>query len=265
MKSSHAYLVLIFNLLLFGCISSDAQSVSKSSQQSFSLPAVSQQVVVGVTEDWNSSSVTLQLYELKGNTWVAAGEAWKGRLGRNGSNWGIGLHPVQAGDSKREGDGRTPAGIFQIGGAMGYAANCQRKPSLPYRQITTRDLWVEDTESPHYNKHLILDHEPKTEWEKKAQMRQGDHAHSLKLFIEHNSGAQTVPGKGSSIFFHIWRADGAKPTAGCTTMSESNLRKMISSIDPDKNPTYVILPKAEYEKFKGPWKLPYVNHEKPLQ
>jgi len=248
----------ILAVLLVSCVSGDAQNspATTATKTSFTLPAISQQVIVGVSDDWNNSNVSLQMFELQNNQWTPISQSWKGRLGRNGSSWGIGLHPPQPGTAKKEGDGRTPAGVFSLGGALGYDANLEKHPSQPYRQITTRDLWVEDTKSPHYNKHLILDHEPKTQWEKDAQMRQGDHAHSLKLFIKHNTGNQTIAGKGSSIFFHIWRGGGSKPTAGCTTMSEDKLRSMISKIDPKKNPSYVLLTKAEYAKFKDAWKLP---------
>jgi L,D-peptidoglycan transpeptidase YkuD (ErfK/YbiS/YcfS/YnhG family) len=157
---------------------------------------------------------------------------------------------------KREGDWKAPAGVFSIGGAWGYDARIQHHPKLAYRRITTRDLWVEDADSPSYNRHIILDHEPATPWEKKQQMRQNDHAHSLKLFIAHNAPPKVVPGKGSAIFFHIWRDGGTKPTAGCTTLAEPNLRSLIAWLDPGAKPLYVLLPAAEYRKLAADWKLP---------
>jgi L,D-peptidoglycan transpeptidase YkuD (ErfK/YbiS/YcfS/YnhG family) len=103
---------------------------------------------------------------------------------------------------------------------------------------------------------LILESEPSTAWEKKQQMKQTDPAHALKLFIAHNAPPKVVPGEGSSIFFHIWRSGGSKPTAGCTTMDEMKLRELIAKIDPSRRPLYVLLPKAEYDQHRGPWKLP---------
>lgn len=210
---------------------------------------------------WNSSHVTLTVYEKEGRTWKPVGKAWKGRLGRNGLAWGYGIHS-QVNDKrlvKKEGDGRAPAGIFKIGGAYGSAAQIVRNPKLSYRQVTTRDLWIEDRTSPHYNKHLVIEHTPKTTWEKKGQMRLNDHAHSLKLYIGHNDailGGRPVPGLGSAIFFHIWRGGGSKPTAGCTTMHEAMLKQLIARIDPNKNPVYVLLPQSEYQSLRKTWKLP---------
>ena len=106
------------------------------------------------------------------------------------------------------------------------------------------------------NRNLVLDHEPSTPWEKKQQMKQTDPAHALKLFIAHNAPPKVVPNAGSSIFFHIWRREGAAPTAGCTTMEKTKLQWLVSQIDPSKRPLYVLLPKAEYEKYRAAWKLP---------
>lgn len=223
----------------------------------FELPANSTQCLVGTADGWNSSNVTLTLYQKSGKTWNPVTAPWKGRLGKSGLVWGKGLHPVPAGvTTKKEGDNRSPAGVFAIGGAWGYAASIKKNPELPYRQVTARDLWVEDPASPQYNKNVILDHDPANAWEKKQQMKQDDAAHSLKLFIAHNAPPKAIPGEGSSIFFHIWRRDGAAPTAGCTTMEKGKLQWLISQIDPAKRPIYVLLPQAEYVKYKAAWKLP---------
>ncbi|MCH7228207.1 L,D-transpeptidase [Haloferula sp. A504] len=223
----------------------------------FELPEDSRQCVVGIAPDWNSSKVTLTAYEKKGGRWVRALGPWPGRLGKSGMAWGDGLHPVPAAAAtKKEGDWKAPAGVFRIGGAWGYDASIRKHPKQFYRQITTRDLWVEDSSSSSYNRHLILDHDPATEWEKKQQMRQNDHAHSLKLFIAHNAPPRVTPGKGSAIFFHIWRGGGSKPTAGCTTLAESNLRNLIAWLDPDANPLYVLLPESDYRKHATSWQLP---------
>jgi len=223
----------------------------------FELPQDSRQCLVGVAEDWDSSAVTLRLFEKSGPVWQQVGGEWKGRLGKKGLVWGVGLHPVPEGATvKQEGDWRTPAGVFKIGGAWGYAADVPRHANMPYGRITSRDLWVEDPSSPLYNQHVRLEGEPSTAWEKKQQMKQDDPAHSLKLFIAHNAPPRIEPGAGSSIFFHIWREGGSKPTAGCTTMSEPNLRNLIAAINPSKNPLYVLLPATEYERVRREWKLP---------
>ena len=87
-------------------------------------------------------------------------------------------------------------------------------------------------------------------------MKQNDHAHSLKLFIAHNPPPKAKPDAGSAIFFHIWRGGGSKPTAGCTTMEERNLKKLVAWVDPTKQPVYILLPLNDYKAKRTAWKLP---------
>lgn len=225
--------------------------------RAFEIPSDCRQCLVGTAAGWDASEATLRLYEKSGKRWQQVGEPWRARLGKNGLVWGLGLHPVPPGARiKAEGDSRTPAGVFSIGGAWGYAPEILRHRNLPYIQVTARDLWVEDPGSPDYNRQIRLDRETSTAWEKKQQMKQNDPAHSLKLFIGHNAGTEIRPGAGSSIFFHIWRGGGSKATAGCTTMSESNLKALIAALDPSKKPLYVLLPEADYADLREDWKLP---------
>ncbi|MFN5580853.1 MAG: hypothetical protein ACK49X_14700, partial [Akkermansiaceae bacterium] len=118
----------------------------------FELPEKSTQCVVGISEDWDSSHVTLTYYEKKAGKWQQAGESWKGRLGSKGLVWGRGLHPNPSGAvMKKEGDDRSPAGVFDLGGVWGSHKSVKKHPKTFYHQVTTRDLWVEDPNSKSYN------------------------------------------------------------------------------------------------------------------
>ncbi len=236
-----------FCLLIALLVGAEAQVIPKNTTQ----------CLVGIAEDWNSSHATLTLYGKKDGKWQRVGESWPSCLGKKGMAWGLGLHPnPKRAVLKKEGDWKSPVGVFALGGVWGYDRTIKKHKDLPYTRITSRHLWVEDPESKHYNRQVVLKHEPKAEWEKKAQMRQNDPAHALKLFIAHNAPPKVVKGGGSSIFFHIWRDGGARPTAGCTTMAENKLRELIAKLDPDQGPVYVLLPKEEYAKYKKAWQLP---------
>lgn len=223
----------------------------------YELPSAASQCILGISDGWDSSGGTLSYFEKKAGKWQRIGSEWKGRLGSKGLVWGRGLSPNPPGAVlKKEGDGRSPAGVFDIGGVWGAHKNVKKHPRTFYHQVTTRDLWVEDATSKHYNRFLTLNHEPATEWEIKAQMKQNDYPQSLKMFIAHNAHPNVIPDGGSSIFFHIWRREGAAATAGCTTMTEEKLRWLIAAVDPSRRPIYVLLPRSEYEKLKPSWKLP---------
>lgn len=245
---------------ILGCLATAVAAASAHAQTpSFRIPEDSNQLILGLAEDWASTSVTLGRWSrAKGGTWKRVGEHWAGRLGKDGLGWGIGLHPRGiAGPIKTEKDSRAPAGVFELGDAYGYAPSVKTNPRLEYHPVGPRDMWVEDSESKYYNQHLLLPHAaPTNEWEKKQQMRLNDHAHSLKLFIKHNAPPNAQPGMGSAIFFHIWRQDGRRHSAGCTTMAEPNLRELLRWVDPAQRPLFVLLPKATYAQLRRPWGLP---------
>ncbi len=223
-----------------------------------------QQAIVGVADGWNSSHVQLSLLERnKHGLWERVMGPYAGRLGRKGLVWGHGLHQNPRGArTKVEGDGRTPAGVFALGGLYTTTKKTvQRDRHMPHLRVGPADLWVSDTAMPHlYNRHVRLKHPARSAWEKKEQMRQNDYPHSIKLLIHHNTdytrNRAPINGAGSSIFFHIWRNQGASPTAGCTTMDEAVLRAMISRLKPRKNPVYIVLPRKEYMSYRRAWHLP---------
>lgn len=228
-----------------------------------SVPTNCSQAVIGIAEGWNSSHVTLSVVEKNASgQWVRVLGPYKGRLGRNGLVWGLGIHanPGRA-TVKREGDGRSPAGVFAIGGLWVTNKNyVKHHRSIPYVKVGPNDLWVSDVNYPKlYNRHIRLDHPARTEWEIREQMRQTDYAHSIKLLICHNTAERRggpVVGAGSSIFFHIWRKNGGSPTAGCTAMAEANLRAIIARLQPSRHPVYILLPHAEYARLRQSWRLP---------
>lgn len=244
------YLLLLLSLMLVPVVSAR-------------IPAACTQAVLGIADSWDSSHVTLSLVEKNSaGQWQRVLGPVRGRLGRAGLVWGLGLHANPRGATiKKEGDGRSPAGIFAIGGLWTTTPTpVKHHRSMPEVRVGPRDLWVSDTATPQlYNRYIRLDHPAATPWELREQMRQHDYAHSIKLLICHNT--QETPGRpvlgaGSSIFFHIWRRDGAAPTAGCTSMSEPDLRAIIARLNPTRHPVYILLPRSVYTGLRGPWALP---------
>ncbi len=238
--------------------------IAISSTLSAQVTSDHKQAIIGVADTWDSSTVKISLLERNNQgQWVRVMGPYSGRLGRAGLVWGHGLHDNPRGaTTKREGDWRTPAGIFAIGGLYTTTKTPVKKNAdMKEVRVGPSDLWVSDVTQPKlYNRHIRLKRPAQTAWEKNELMRQNDHAHSIKLLIHHNTdecklGAPRA-GAGSSIFFHIWRKNGATPSAGCTTMDEKVLRAIIARLDPDKEPIYVIMPKKEYLQYRQAWRLP---------
>jgi len=225
------------------------------------IPRNTGQLVVVFAKGWDEHRGSMQCFERDQQT-----GAWRPMfasekpvlLGRSGLAWGRGVLPQalpRGQRSKVEGDGRSPAGVFAIGRVFGYAPGPPVGTRLRYRQVTQWDCWIDDVKNPLYNQHVVIDPQRGIPpWHKEEKMKMGDHAHSLKLEIRHNTNP-AEPGFGSAIFFHIRRGPD-RATAGCTTMKEADLVQMIQWLDPKLAPHMVLLPRDEYVRLRGEWKLP---------
>lgn len=216
------------------------------------------QMIVVVTPDWDSTDGTLQKFERTGDAWHAVEDAVAISVGRSGAAWGLGLHPAQTdGPQKREGDGRSPAGVFALGDAFGYATTADT--TLPYQAMQASSYCMDVPASPHYNR--IVDSnvvgqdavEGSTEPMRLDLHKNGDPRYQEGWVILHNP--DNIPGAGSCIFAHLWRQPG-ETTAGCTAMSPSTMQAALAWLKPEANPVFVLLPEAEYTRLKSDWQLP---------
>jgi L,D-peptidoglycan transpeptidase YkuD (ErfK/YbiS/YcfS/YnhG family) len=213
------------------------------------------QLIVSVAPSWNSNTGRLQCFERAGDEWKPAGESWPVLYGKSGLVWGRGvLGTDEPGPHKRERDGRAPAGVFRIGKIYTDDAALPAGAKYPFRTISRGDAWIDDPTHPQYNQHVVVDAANPPAWFEKQKMRHGDFAYRWLVEIRHNSDPP-VAGEGSAIFFHIRRGP-ARPSAGCTTMAESDLVKLIRWLRAEQKPHYALLPAAEYQAKWKAWGLP---------
>src|SRR5687768_8530037 len=109
-----------------------------------------EQLVLVVTANWDANQGVMHTFERTGERWQALSNGVPVTIGRAGAAWGIGLHEPQAGVQKREGDGRSPAGMFGIGTAFGYETH--ERTGLSYQAMNEHDYCIDVNESPHYNR-----------------------------------------------------------------------------------------------------------------
>jgi L,D-peptidoglycan transpeptidase YkuD (ErfK/YbiS/YcfS/YnhG family) len=217
------------------------------------------QMVLVTTAGWDADTGTLRTFVRDdAGAWRERGEAAPVSVGRGGSAWGLGLHPAQSGGPvKREGDGRSPAGVFAIGEAFGYAGSAAT--ALPYAQMQATSWCMDVVASPDYNR--IVDAAVVGEDAVRGSSepmrldlhKHGDHGYRIGFVIEHNPDA--VKGAGSCIFAHLWKAPGA-PTAGCTAMADATMERLYGWLRPEAKPVFVLLPEAEYDRLMTAWHLP---------
>jgi L,D-peptidoglycan transpeptidase YkuD (ErfK/YbiS/YcfS/YnhG family) len=232
-------------------------SLMTGSGHAAGLPDDCTQVIVGTAPNWNSMHGQARLFErATGGSWKPASMRFPVLFGKNGLAWGSGLAGQdEVGLHKTERDGRAPAGIFWIGKIYTYDATLPPGADFPFHQVTTADAWIDDVNSPQYNRFVTIDDPANPPaWFEKEKMRHHDFAYRWLVEIRHNSDSP-VPGAGSAIFFHIRRGVD-RPTAGCTTMEQRNLVKLITWRRADRNPCYAAMPRSAYEKNWKRWDLP---------
>jgi D-alanyl-D-alanine dipeptidase len=219
--------------------------------------AGSRQVILVTTPEWSSVRGTLRRFERRGAKWTQVGEAFDVVVGRSGLGWGDGLVQTEgSGPSKREGDGRAPAGVFRLTRAFGFASAGEATwLRVPYTPLTSRVECVDDTASAQYNRVVDRSAVKAVDWKSSERMREVE-GYRWGVIVAHN--ARAVPGGGSCIFLHIW-AGPERGTAGCTAMEQPNLEALLRWLDSRKRPLLVQLPRSEYARLGHVWKLPAVR------
>jgi D-alanyl-D-alanine dipeptidase len=216
------------------------------------IPDSSSQLLVVTSNDWSELHARAQRYRRQGAGFIKIGTAFPVVLGKNGLGWGRGIRsdPPPSGPSKREGDGKSPAGLFALGTAFGYDAAVSTR--LPYLPLSPTIECVDDSNSSHYNQ-LVDGRDTARDWNSSEQMRRDDELYHYGVFVNHNS--PPAANAGSCIFLHIWEnADSG--TVGCTAMELSNILALLRWLDPDQRPLLVQLPRTTYLQQRASWNLP---------
>lgn len=130
----------------------------------------------------------------------------KGRLG-----WaGLG--------KQKEGDGKTPIGVFRFIASFGIKDN-PGVSVLPYLKVDERHHWVDDPNSKYYNKCVSTD-DVVADWTSSEHLYKYAPSYHYSLALNYNEAC--VPGAGCAIFLHCPN-DSFGPTAGCIAIPEENM------------------------------------------
>ncbi len=229
-------------------------------QDSSPIPADSEQLVIVVTDSVKSTKGMLYFYERESEAsdWHSELNNIPVVLGRSGLGWGVGLNEVPGSmplPVKREGDGRSPAGVFRLGPVFGYKpANEVQSMKMPYLHVTEFTECIDDINSQLYNQIVSRDTVEMIDWNSSEKMRELGVYYELGVVVEHNTDS-IINGSGSCIFLHNWaRPD--ETMAGCTAMAPENLKNIVSYLDINRNPVLVQLSRELYNNLLGQWKLP---------
>ena len=170
-----------------------------------------QLVLVGGT---GGSDALVAVYARNGGAWQKVLEA-KGLIGKNGLG------------KTREGDAKTPVGVFRFTKAFGIAPDpgCR----IPYTQVDDSHYWVGDPASPFYNTFVSTRDQSGFDAKESEHIVEYVKPYQYCLNISYNEEGK--PGLGSAIFLHCI---GTKPyTGGCVAIPEADMKRFLTIVQPD--------------------------------
>ncbi len=237
-----------------------APAAAQVSAQPSSPPALADatQLLVVTTPDWNATSGVMRRYVRPdpASPWRAEAGPIPIVVGRTGLAWGAGFDQLAETNEprKREGDGKSPAGVFPLGTAFGFApADSARQVKLPWLQLAATTECVDDTTSAYYTNVLDRGSILRVDWRSSERMREIG-VYRLGAVIAYNE-SPPVKGRGSCVFLHIWGGPDSH-TAGCTAMDAAELERLLAWLDPEAHPAVLQLPADVYERLRRGWGLP---------
>lgn len=157
-------------------------------------------------KEWSSTTGTLEVH----------GASYPCTLGRNGV-----IRP----QDKKEGDGKTPLGLYPLRQLI-YRADRHAQPEtrLPIEILTPETGWCEDPTHADYNHKITLPHPSVHD-----RMTRDDRLYDYVVVIGYNDNPP-VSGKGSAIFMHLAREAGT-PTQGCIGLEPADMLQVLKSCD----------------------------------
>jgi L,D-peptidoglycan transpeptidase YkuD (ErfK/YbiS/YcfS/YnhG family) len=250
-------IILFFSIFLISCTFEN-----KTPENIFFSKKINntEKIILVLTKNWETKHAEIYFFEKKKNKWLKLEKTISGLIGNNGLGMGLGLHDsiktfnFKDFPQKKEGDKKSPAGIFSISQIMGYDSVLFCGNKLNYRQITSSLHAVDDVSSTFYNQivdTLLLDSTYQFYYQSFENLHKMSYYYEWIFRIDHNLKCEKA--KGSNIFFHIWDKNG-EGSAGCTTVSRQNMRWVLNWIN--KKTLIIQFPKPIYEKIFKDFNLP---------
>jgi len=184
------------------------------------LGCADRQKLVVIQDEHNHSKATLSFYE--NNTLKAS---YAVLVGRNG---------IADDSAKKEGDGKTPFGEYNITTLFGKEE--LRGSKMPFIKTNNSIHCVDDTKSSYYNR-IVDSTVIKKDYDSFENMLRDDGVYDIGAVIAYNDDA--VKGNGSCIFIHI-KNKNSTPTSGCIALGKDELVVLLKMLDIKKRPTIEI-------------------------
>lgn len=211
----------------------------------------SRQVVVVTSANWSTSYARLQTWRKSADgEWQQVMEPVPARLGWSG---------FRREKNRLQGTGKTPAGTFSL--LRGFGLDRPSDLKVNYRVVDRNDWWPYDPNDPKtYN--VLQFRRPdnarwRTSWAENLRSYRTQYRYSVVIDYNLPSGVVRRNGqriakepadtrKGGGIFLHV---NGSGATAGCVSVSRSNMRQILRWLDPAKDPIIVMGPRDVIDRM----------------
>lgn len=201
-------------------------------------------LVLVIARSMDDTRATLRTFERssKDEAWVPSSVPEPAVVGAHGLAWG---HPfvsrAEPGEpEKREGDNRTPAGIYAFGATFGFD---EAKRDGHLRLASGEHYCVDDVRSPHYGRIV-----PKSV---AGEGMSGEEMAAVEVYkrgivIDYPPKRQSKA--GSCIFVHIWEGEGVG-TWGCVALPEARVAHLQDWARAERT-VIAILPESALSRFR---------------
>ncbi len=184
------------------------------------------QLILVTASGYGTNIARIRTFERDGKGWKPLLDI-SGHIGRDGFAPQMSEYVVE-----------SPRGKYSIGTAFGRYGNPGTK--LPFRQITSDDVWVDDSNSSLYN---TWQSRSATGGQWSSAENMDIPAYNYGFVINYNTSR--TPGAGSAIFFHV----SSMYTNGCTATDQNDVISILQWLDPAKNPVIIQTPDGEIGNY----------------
>ncbi len=182
------------------------------------------QIVVVFNETPQQNTAVLVAMEKKDNEWKVISGPITAGIGRKG---------FAAPNAKREGDQKSPTGFFRLGQLFCYEKEVNTQ--MPFIQTTAEDKWIDDPDSPDYNRHIRGATNAKSY--ENLLLKGNDYRYCMA--IEYNMHP-VEKGKGSAIFLHLSVGKTINSSSGCVVLLQKDMESLLHWMNPQLRPSILM-------------------------
>ncbi|MEV4619056.1 L,D-transpeptidase family protein [Asanoa sp. NPDC049573] len=195
------------------------------------IPASTRQLIVVYSSGYGTSVASFETFEKVNGVWRSKFGVMSARIGSKGFS-----------DSHQEGIPTTPTGVYTIGSTM-YGVRANPGVKYTYHQLVANDYWDENPSSSTYNS-FVHGTDPggysEALWQTVPQ-------YNYFAVINYNIPVkEATPARGSGIFLHVM---GSGATAGCVSLTQSDLLRVLEWLDPGAAPRIVMAPSQNLGRY----------------